>query len=157
MNAATPGQSSANQNGYSVPNVPDTTSSAMHPGGLYMSLRGRIAQIGANRLAERFPATWNALPRGGTAFLARRKWTDARIGATMIPLTPRHLESNLPNEEHDVIQLGKRNRRSALLVVAALSIPGGVLAQPAPAPAPEPAPAGQPAPSDQPATPENPA
>ncbi|HMG21657.1 MAG TPA: porin [Kofleriaceae bacterium] len=42
-------------------------------------------------------------------------------------------------------------------MVAALSIPGGVLAQPAPAPAPEPAPAGQPAPSDQPATPENPA
>jgi len=54
-----------------------------------------------------------------------------------------------------VIQLGKRTRRSALLVVAALSVSGSVLAQTPPA-APDPA---QPAtpPSDQPDTAANPA
>jgi hypothetical protein len=58
------------------------------------------------------------------------------------------------NEEHDVIQSGKRTRRSALLVVAALSVSGNVLAQPAPTPD-----QAQPAtpPSDQPGTDANPA
>lgn len=51
-------------------------------------------------------------------------------------------------------QLGKRTRRSALLVVAALSVSGNVLAQPAPTP--EPAPAATP-PSDAPGTAANPA
>jgi hypothetical protein len=53
-----------------------------------------------------------------------------------------------------VIQLGKRTRRCALLVVAALSVSGNVLAQ-TPAPAPDP---GQPAPAptDQPANPATP-
>jgi hypothetical protein len=60
-----------------------------------------------------------------------------------------------PNEEHDVIQLGKRTRRSALLVVAALSVSGNVLAQPAPEPTP-PTPT-TPAPTDQPTTPADPA
>lgn len=56
-----------------------------------------------------------------------------------------------------MIQLGKRTRRSALLVVAALSISGSVLAQPAPTPAPEPAaPAANP-PADAPAAPAAPA
>jgi hypothetical protein len=63
------------------------------------------------------------------------------------------------NEEHDVIQPGKRNTRCALLVAAALGVSGNVLAQPAPEPAPANPPADQPAnpPTDQPATPENPA
>jgi len=54
-----------------------------------------------------------------------------------------------------VIQPGKRTRRSALLVAAALSISGTVLAQ-TPPPAPEPAPAAPPAdptPEHQPANP----
>jgi len=50
------------------------------------------------------------------------------------------------------MQLGKRTRRSALLVVAALSVPGTLLAQ-----TPPPDPSQQPAPSDQPTTTENPA
>lgn len=59
-----------------------------------------------------------------------------------------------------MIQPGKRNTRCALLVVAALSISGTVLAQPAPAPAPtpppEPTPTTEPAPTEQPTTPANP-
>jgi len=53
-----------------------------------------------------------------------------------------------------VIQPGKRNRRCALLVVAAMGVSGTVLAQPtppAPEPAPAPAPAAEPPPADQPA------
>lgn len=52
-------------------------------------------------------------------------------------------------------QLGKRTRRSALLVVAALSVSGNVFAQ-TPAPTPEPAPPATP-PSDAPGTTANPA
>jgi hypothetical protein len=58
----------------------------------------------------------------------------------------RHDTRTIRNEEHDVIQPGKRTRRSALLVVAALSVSGNVLAQ-TPAPTPDQA---QPAPADQP-------
>ena len=48
-----------------------------------------------------------------------------------------------------MIQLGKRNRRCALLVVAALGVSGNVLAQPAPAPEPAP-PATEPPPANPP-------
>jgi hypothetical protein len=67
----------------------------------------------------------------------------------------RHDTRTIRNEEHDVIQLGKRTRRSALLVVAALSVSGNVLAQ-TPPPTPEPAQPTTP-PSDQPGTTADPA